>query len=271
MDHLSVDDERSFRHVALYADLKEILFRERYVFRVLRGMSSGRMDRALVLNLTYWGATGGDVLDSDHVPADVVAHAAWHHLAARALGIVPGLDPSAEALFLGESIASAFDIYLVGRLLGHAPNSEFLETQVLAMAEASSAAGLAGRDFESLLQEVARDPEGAFADLRQLLYDASLALFRCRGAEEALAALVRSDAHRFGPLLHHYELSNWVLYALAYARDARGSDRRTSAVESALRAERDPLAWLISTWVTPALGAGVAAPDKSPRKKNRRS
>jgi len=252
VDQLSIDDERSFRHVALYADLKEILLRDRYGFRVLPEACSGRWDRALFLNLTYWGATGGDVLESDHVPADVVAHAGWHHLAARALRITPGAAPSAEALFLGESIASAFDIYLVGRLLGHAPRSSFLETQVSAMAQASSAAGAAERDFEAMLEDVARDPEGAFSDLRQLLYDATLAMLPCRGAEEGLAALVRFDAHRFAPLLHHYELSNWVLYALAYAGDAPVPDR-VRAVETSLRAEREPLAWLASEWVAPAL------------------
>jgi hypothetical protein len=258
VDELSVDDEPSFRHVALYADLKEILLRDRYVFRILPKQSAGRWDRALLLNLTYWGATGGDVLESDRVPADVLAHAAWHHLAAGALGIVPGVAPSAEALFLGESIGSAFDIYLVGRLLGRAPRSSFLETQVSAMAHASSAAGLGERDFELLLRDVARDPEGAFADLRQLLYDAAVSLRACRGADEALAALVRFEAHRFGSLLHHYELSSWVLYALAYAGD--GVDRRVRELERALRAKRDPLLWLTSAWVAPAL----ASPRRGP-------
>ncbi len=260
VDELSIDDERSFRHVSLYADLKEILARDRYVFRVLPEAWAGRWDRALLLNLTYWGATGGDVLESERVPADVVAHAAWHHLAAGALGIVPGVPASAEALFLGESIASAFDIYLVGRLLGHAPGSSFLATQVPAMAEAASAAGVSEGDFESLLESVARDPESGFADLRGLLYDATLALLPCRGADEGLVALARFDDHRFAPLIHHYELSNWVLYARAYASDARAPDARApdaraAAVDAALRGAADPLAWLSTHWVDPALAA----------------
>jgi hypothetical protein len=261
VDQLSIEDERSFRHVALYADLKAVLAADRYVFRVLPGALSGRWDRALLLNLTYWGATGGDVLESDRVPADVVAHAAWHHLAARALGmgaaneagIEGGTAPSAEALFLGESIASAFDIYLVGRFLGHAPRSSFLATQVSAMAQSSRAAGVPERVFQSLLEGVVRDPEGAFGELRQLLYDATLALLPCRGADEALAALVRFDAHRFGPLLHHYELSNWVLYALAYADRSQGGGSRAHAVDAILRSTRDALGWLASSWVSPAL------------------
>jgi hypothetical protein len=253
LDRLSIEDERSFRHVALYADLKEILIRDVYAFRVLPENLAGRADRALLLNLTYWGGAGGDVLESDCIPADVVAHAAWHHLAAGAMGIASGAAPSAEALFLGESIASAFDVYLVGRLLGHAPRSSFLQSQVAAMAQASHAAGLAEQGFESLLEEVARGPERAFADLRELLYDATLALLPCRGAGEGLAALARFDGHRFGPLLHHYELSNWVLYALAYAGDARSSDPRARALDASLRGQQDPLAWLAAEWVAPAL------------------
>ena len=70
--------------------------------------------------------------------ADVVAHAAWHYLAARALAPAAGRSLSVDALFLGEAIASAFDVYLVGRLLGHAPRSTFLETQVPAMAESTA-------------------------------------------------------------------------------------------------------------------------------------
>jgi hypothetical protein len=254
IDRLSIDDERSFRHVPLYAGLREVLARDRYVFRVLPAKSRGRWDRALLLNLTYWGGVGGDVLESDRIPADVVTHAAWHHLAARALGFADGAAPSAEALFLGESIASAFDIYLVGRLLGRAPGSSFLATQVSAMAEAARAAGLGERGFASLLRSAASDPEGAFANLRELLYDATLALLDCNGPGEGLAALARFDGHRFGALLHHYELSNWVLYARAYASKARGPGRRARAVDAKLRAAPDALAWLASAWVAPSLG-----------------
>ena len=248
--------------MALYADLKEILLRDRYVFRALPEENEGRWDRALLLNLTYWGGAGGDVLESERISADVVAHAAWHHLAAGALGVTGGTALSAEALFLGESIASAFDIYLVGRLLGHAPGSSFLETQVSAMAQSSSAAGVADADFEALLGDVAGDPEGAFSDLRELLYDAAIALLPCRNADDALTALVPLDAHRFGSLLHHYELSNWILYARAYGGIEPLPDARVRETDHSLRAAQDPLAWLTSTWVAPALADARATPGR---------
>ncbi|MEO6417848.1 MAG: hypothetical protein ABIP39_00475, partial [Polyangiaceae bacterium] len=143
LDQLTIDDERSYRHVGLYAGLKDALIRDKVQFFVLGEKESKKAptsswDRALFLNLTFWSPEQpGDVLVSRHIPADVVMHAAWHHVTARALG---GKN-TPESLFLGESIASAFDVYLVGRLIGHAPDSEFLRTQVPAMSEVAKAAG----------------------------------------------------------------------------------------------------------------------------------
>ncbi len=255
IDQLTIDDERSFQHVGLYADLKEILRRDGYSFRVLPAALAGRWDRALLLNLTFWGnGTGGDVLESDRIPADVIAHAAWHHLAARALTASTGAPQSAEALFLGEAIASAFDVYLVGRLLGHAPQSSFLESQVPAMAEAAEAAGLSDDGFETMLGAIAADPDRAFEDLRALLVDATAALCACKNADEALAALAAFDGHRFGPILHRYELSNWVLYARAYASAAPSQDAKALAVDRALREQgAASIEWLTTNWVTPAI------------------
>ena len=251
VDQLTIEDERSFRHVAIYGELKEVLRRANYPFRVLREDLAGRADRALLLNLTFWGAdAGGDVLESETLPADVVAHAAWHHLAAKALPAKQGMAPSVEGLFLGEAIASAFDVYLVGRLLGHAKSSTFLETQVPAMAEATEAAGLEEEAFESMLEGIASDPERAFTELRELLFDATFALFACSGVAEAVAALSAFDEHRFASLLHRYELSNWVLYARAYG-DASG-DERARAIDRRLRSEKMPLEWLAAEWVAPA-------------------
>ena len=254
IDDLIIDDEISFRHVALYAELKNTLKHAHYMFRVMPAKSAARWERALLLNLTFWGASsGGDVLVDDHLPADVVAHAAWHHLAARAFAEKSGAPLSADALFLGEAIASAFDVYLVGRLLGHAPHSSFLESQVAAMADAASAAGVSDENFEALLQSIASDPERAFEDLRQLLFDASTALVSCADAAAAMNVLERLDAHRFGPLLHHYELSTWVLYARAYASAALAPDERVRAIDKQLRDAKESIEWLRDHWLSPSI------------------
>lgn len=248
LDALTIEDEDSFGHVALYAALKEVLRRDAYVFRALPASQAGRWDRALCLNLTFWGSDGGgDVLVDDRIPADVVAHVAWHHLASSALRPPPGERQTADALFLGEAIASAFDVYLVGRLLGHAPRSSFLETQVPAMADAAAEAGASDADFEGLLADIASDPDAAFDDLRALLFDVARDLARCARADDALPVFDSADRHRFGMLLHRFELSNWALYARAYAAPAAGPDPRVAALDRALR--EGGLAWLARAWL----------------------
>lgn len=252
LDELTIEDERSFRHVALYGDLKQALRRDGYRFRVPDAPAS--WDRVVFLNLTFWNQSEqGDLLASDHVAADVIAHVAWHHLANRALSPrgEGRVTPSVESLLLAEAIASAFDLYLVGRLLGHAPDADFLSTQVPAMAEAAEAAGLSEAGFEALLEGVSADPDRAFEDLRALLFDVTTALVRCDSLGGAAEILGGFDAHRFAPLLHHYELSNWILSSRAHEA-SREPDPLARAVDAALRGAEASLDWLDRRWVRPA-------------------
>ena len=123
------------------------------------------------------------------------------------------------------------------------------------MAEAAEAAGLPEGGFEALLDEVATDPDRAFEDMRELLFDASMALFGCEGVSEAVETLGRFDAHRFGPLLHHYELSTWILYTRAFtSRVAPAICPEARAIDEALRAAPSAVAWLEEAW----LGSVVA-------------
>lgn len=210
-------------------------------------------DRSVFLNLTFWGATeSADVLMDDHIPADVVCHIAWHHLAREAFKPPAERSASADALFMGEAIASAFDIYLVGRLLENVPDAEFIESQVPAMFERASAAGMTEKAFEALMQDVTRDPEHAFEDLRALLFDVTTSLVHARSPIEASTHLERFAGHRFSPLLHHYELSNWILYTRAYASDSLAPDPAVRAIDQALREAPDSLAWLERAWLSAA-------------------
>ena len=255
IDELDIEDEDSFSHVGLYADLKQVLRAGGYRFQILPPGPGARWDRAVMLSRTYWGAAdGSEILVEPSIPADVVAHAAWHHLAARELA-PPGAPLGADALFFGEALASAFDVFLVGRLLGHSPDSSFLGTQVPAMADAAQAAGVSEAAFNAMLVEIAADPDRAFEDLRSLLFDATTALVACAGVAQAFDALAAFDKHRFGCLLHHYELADWVLFARAYAADALGPDPRVRAVDEELRNQRVPLDWLTTAWVEPAMKA----------------
>ena len=269
LDELTIDDERSVRGVALYDRLKQALRRSDHRFQIPAAGARVSWDRALFLNLTYWnGAHAADVLCDDHIPADVVAHVAWHQVVSRQLarrqagssgssgssGAAPAA-PTAEALFFAESIASAFDLYLVGRLLLIEPDSDFITTQVPLMAECAQEAGLPEGAFAALMQEVAGDPERAFEDLRALLLDAVNALFACAGAAEAQAALERLGGRRFAPLLHHYQLSNWILYGRAYAAPASGAGSGVRELDATLRQAPVSVDWLAEHWIDADLPA----------------
>ena len=247
LDELTIDDRSSFTGVAIYGRLEGILRRSAHRFRIPEGGQTVSWDRALFLNLTYWNEDdGADVLCDDHIPADVVAHVGWHEVVSQALArrrSSPSAAPSAAALFLAESIASAFDLYLVGRLLARAPECDFVTTQVPLMAECAAEAGLRQAGFSALIEEVVRQPERAFEDLRAMLFDAATALLMCSGVAEAQAVLERLADRRFAPLLHHYQLSNWVLYARAYAQPPV-ADAVTLEVDRALRQAPVSLEWL---------------------------
>lgn len=250
LDELTIDDEASFTGVALYGRLKRMLRRSGHVFHVPSDDTSLSWDRALFLNLTYWNAEqSADVLCEERLPADVVAHVAWHHLAAREISRRAPGPTCAQALLFAESIASAFDLYLVGRLLPNVPDSDFVTTQVAIMGEAAEQAGLPGAEFARLLDGVVADPERAFEDLRALLFDASQALLGCRDVVDAEQTLARYAPHRFEALLHHYQLSTWVLSARAAAVDAPAQARLVHDLDATLRSAPVALDWLADAWL----------------------
>jgi hypothetical protein len=104
--------------------------------------------------------------------------------------------------------------------------------------------------FEALLGEVASDPERAFEDLRQLLFDACMSLVHQPSVGDAADAIAAFDGHRFGPLLHHYELSTWILYARAYGQGTGTRDASVQSIDEALRQAPVALDWLEGQWLT---------------------
>jgi hypothetical protein len=176
---------------------------------------------------------------------------AWHHLAARNLPSGPNASvaPCADALFFAEAIASAFDLYLVGRLLRNVPDSAFIETQLPMMWEAAEQAGVSENEFAALMEEVVNDPERAFEELRRLLFDVTVALHACGDTTRAYDVLEGLKGHRFQCLLHHYQLSTWVLYARAYGTDAAGQQRAVHELDRKLRATPVALDWFIEHWL----------------------
>jgi hypothetical protein len=251
IDQLSIEDEASLASIAVYPRLKDVLRRAGHRFYVPASGEPASWDRTVFLNLTYWGGPqGGDVLCDESIPADVIAHTAWHHLATEAVSGENAAGPaSPRALFFGESIASAFDLYLLGHLLEKAPQSDFVVSQAPIMAEVAENAGVSARDFATLMDTVSRDPDRAFEDLRALLLDTTTALLRAPSAPAAEEVLEGYAGHRFFALLHHYQLSNWILYARAYGGDAAADEARVTEIDQALRAAPSSVAWLAAHWL----------------------
>ena len=250
LDQLVIDDEASFVGVPLYARLKDALRKSNHRFHLPAGGPPISWDRALFLNLTFWNAeAGADVLVDDHIPADVVTHVAWHQLVAAGLARAGAPARSASAMLFGEAIASAFDLYMLGRLWREAPASEFVATQVPIMTEAAQEAGMSDDDFASMMTDISERPERAFEDLRQLLFDVTTALCACSDAVAAQAALERFHGHRFAPLLHHYQMSNWILYTRAYGGGSPAPDQVVRELDAKLRQAPDALAWLADNWL----------------------
>lgn len=246
LDQLELEDEAFFKRIGLFRDLKDRLIRDGYKVRVMP-KGQGRWDHALLLNLAFWEARGGgDILVDEVLAADVICHIGWHHLAGAAMA--DGTEPlSGPALLLGEAIASAFDLYLIGRLLGHAPESSFLETQVPAMADVAEGAGVDADAFEALLEQIRQDPEGCFEELRRLLFDVLTDLLAADTADQALQVLLRYDGQRFACLLHHFELANWLQHARAAPHNASADKAR--ALDALLRQQKVSLDWMADQWL----------------------
>ncbi|MBT9555207.1 MAG: hypothetical protein IV100_04215 [Myxococcales bacterium] len=247
---LRIDDEPAFAHVGLYGRLKAALASSGHVFLVPDDASWVGGDRALFLNQTYWASdASADVLAEASITADEVTHIALHGLAKVAV-VGGGRPKSPRAFLFAESIASAFDLYLIGRLLRNRPDSAFIESQVPIIRDAAEDAGLHPDDFAELLGEIVDAPERAFEDLRRLLFDTATRLLDCDEVVGGQAVFEEAADHRFAPLLHHYQLSNWVLFCRAYGTANDDEETRVDQLDAALRAAPDAVAWLEAHWLT---------------------
>jgi len=246
---LRIEDEPAFVHVGLYGRLKAALAASGHVFLVPDDGTWVGSDRALFLNQSYWPPDAtSDVLAEPTLTADEVTHIALHGLAKTAIA-GDGRPRSPRAFLFAESIASAFDLYLVGRLLRNRPDAAFIETQVTIMRDAAEDAGLHPDDFGDLLGEIVEAPERAFEDLRRLLLDVATDLLDCRDAVAAQTVFERVADHRFSPLLHHYQLSNWVLFCRASGTSEAGEEERVAELDVALRSAPDSVAWIEANWL----------------------
>ncbi|MBL4688924.1 MAG: hypothetical protein JKY37_30315 [Nannocystaceae bacterium] len=243
---LTVEDEHDFAAMPLYPRLKQALLDAAVTYRVpAPGSKLSRWDHVLLLNLGFWTPTEpDDVIEGRVLTADVIAHRAWHHLAASALG--PGAT-TLEGLMLGEAIASAFDAYMIGHLLTSRPDAAMLESQLPAMSDAMLEAGLTDDECSKIFATFSEDPHAAFKQLLTLLYEVGVALCQCDGAEAAAHVLDAASTRPLAPLLHHYRLATWVLYSRGQPPGVDGAPAAALATE--ILASDDPLDLLLTRWL----------------------
>ncbi len=251
-----VDDEEFAARVPHYRTLKRAL--AHYPFVVLPKSTVPRFDHTAFLNLTYWSGTAGDVLVDRVINADVVAHVGWHHVVHRALPTA-----SVGAALLGEAIASAFDLFMLGHLLNPARGdasaslgehtTSFVETQLPEIADVATQAGLTPRRAQALVHSIVADPSAAFEHLRRLLFDVSMALAQASDTASAHAVLVHAERDPFAVLLHRYELSNWVLSSRARPAADLKPDMRALELDAQLRGAASSIDWLATHLLAPCV------------------
>jgi hypothetical protein len=258
LDELDVHEQPALRKVPYYEELKEVLRQGRVPFRLFPEASRARADHALLLNVVFWDAGAvDDIIERPLVGAYSIPHIAWHYLTARALAPAPG-RLSAGGWVLGESIASAFDLFLLGHLLREDPGAPTARVIVDRLHAAVLRAGGSDDQMRSLAGGARDDPEAAFADLRELLFVGTQALLECERSDDAFAVLRQIDAQPLGCLFHAYRVADWVLQVKASG--AKRDDEAVDRLDAELRAQRAPVAWLIDRWLTPAERAKGAAP-----------
>lgn len=248
LQDLEIADEAAYAGFPLWAKLKARLEAHRVEMFLAdpEGPLAHWAATALINHTMRLPKGATEILHDRRVPADALMHTAWHHAGLFAMGNLAG---SAEGLLLGEAVASAFDAYIVGSLLHtESERPSALDTQVPAMAEVAAAASGSPEDFEALLHRMAEDPEGSFEELRELLFDVSIGLLYAEGVDEAEEVISSSHGHVFAPILHHYDLSIWVLYARAYGTDVQ-EHAGLRKIDARLRAEAHPLEWLEAHWL----------------------
>ncbi|MDP3274756.1 MAG: hypothetical protein Q8Q09_06130 [Deltaproteobacteria bacterium] len=248
LDALRIDDEHVFESVEHFVALRETVREAGLTFRVAPEASvHAEWSRVLFLNLTYWHGSEGnsDALASRNIPADVVTHVAWHYLAQRALlG-----DFTGESMLMGECIASAYDLFLLGSLWCKKVDCDFVSALREALFAMFEEQGMTHHEFELWLDGLAHDPERAFEDLRALLFDLCVGLLASKSLDDAVAVFDAHSDRRFAGIVHHYELSNWLLHTRAYAATRLDMDPQVRALDASLRAAARPVQWLADTWI----------------------
>lgn len=260
---LEIVDDELLQAVPHYDVLKAVVAASGVAFRVMPEEASARSDQALLLNVVFWDASlVDDVIERPAVGAYSLPHIAWHYLASRELRRAGSAALSVDAQILGEAIASAFDLFTLGHLLRAAPTHALTKALVDGVQGPALAAGRSLDVLRGLLAGVRDEPEAAFADLRELLFVATRALYDAETSSDAFEVLQQVDEHPLGCVFFRHRVADWLLQIRASKGAAE--DPETQAFAAALGEQPAPIAWLLERWLRPEERAAAPVRAASP-------
>ena len=167
----------------------------------------GGTGMARLINLAHWQVDHHlEYLDEAAVNADQLIHFAAHQVMACVLGC-----EDAHALLLAETFASALDLFLLGKLIGAGEETEFLVETVESFGAYCDLYGKGPVQLEALLTRIRDDPFASMAAAADYLYRVAEILLTSQVVAETAAGLAALASDPLYPLIHHYNVVNWVL------------------------------------------------------------
>lgn len=229
LDALQLIDADIYTRAAipLLEPAKTLLKRKNVQAAVLEG----QVGRARLVNLLAWDPSDHlEYLDNNSIEADQVLHFAMHQLAEHTWGSARAVD-----LITAEALASAVDIYLLGKLAEAGEEPGFLIDTLDSWGFFYEQYADEDR-LKQLLQNMIDDPFASFQRLTRFLIKATLPLLRLNDGTALSKHLAECEAEDFYPLLHHYNVTNWVLAVRARGLPV-GQDQPDPRLEDLLSGE----------------------------------
>ena len=158
---------------------------------------------ARLVNLLQWDVgQQREYLDGDIVAADQVVHFALHQIWDKKIG-----SAHPHTMLFAECMASASDLYLLGRLSQAGEETDFLMDTLESFGSYYEMYGTE-EQLEELVTRIVEAPFETMIEAAAYLYHLG-----CRLLEPStdMGALLEFQDHLMYPLAHHYNISNWIL------------------------------------------------------------
>ena len=167
----------------------------------------GGIGLARLVNLVHWEvANQVEYLDEECVAADQLVHIAAHQVVAEILG-----SHHPHALLQAETFASALDLYLLGKLILAGEETDFLIETIESYASYCDLYGQGPAQLESLLRRIQTSPFVSLVEAATYLFQCTETLLENNDIGQATQRLGQLARDPLYPLVHHYNIANWVL------------------------------------------------------------